>query len=229
LKRKEMRMKRIFVATSAWVLLVGSAPAKAVPDALTALVEGNKRFTTGQVTHPNQSAARRHGVAAAQKPFAIIVGCADSRVPPELVFDQGLGEVFVVRAAGEVVDDVGLGSIEFAVAKLGARLVVVLGHERCGAVEAALKGGAVPGHIGVVVDAIKPAISSASSEPGDTLDNAIRDNVRAVVARLRSSEPVLAPMVRDGSLRVVGAVYDLDTGVAQIVDPVGQPCPCSTF
>jgi len=216
-------MNRIFVATSAWVLLLGSAPAKAVPDALTALVEGNKRFTTGQVTHPNQSAARRHDVAAAQKPFAIIVGCADSRVPPELVFDQGLGEVFVVRAAGEVIDDVGLGSIEFAVAKLGARLIVVLGHERCGAVEAALKGGAVPGHIGVVVDAIKPAISSASSAPGDPLDNAIRDNVRAVVARLRSSEPVLAPMVRDGSLRVVGAVYDLDTGVAQIVDPAGQP------
>lgn len=216
-------MKRIFVATSAWVLLLGSAPAKAVPDALTALVEGNQRFVSGQVTHPNQSAARRHDVATTQKPFAIIVGCADSRVPPELVFDQGLGEVFVVRAAGAVVDDVGLGSIEFAVAKLGARLIVVLGHERCGAVEAALKGGAVAGHIGTVVDAIKPAIGSVSSEPGDALDNAVRDNVRAVVARLRSSDPVLAPMVRDGSLRVVGTVYDLDTGLARIVDPAGQP------
>jgi carbonic anhydrase len=216
-------MKQIFVAISVWTFLLGNAAAEATPNALTALLDGNQRFTMGHTTHPNQSTTRRQEVASAQEPFAIIVGCADSRVPPEVVFDQGLGDVFVVRAAGQVVDDVGLGSIEFAVVKLGARLIVVLGHERCGAVEATLKGAGVPGHIGAVVAAIKPAIARSTSEPGDPLDNAIRDNVRAVVTRLRSSEPVLAPMVREGSLRVVGAVYDLDSGAAQIVDPAGQP------
>ncbi len=216
-------MRQSFVPVVVWGLLSASVAAAVDPDPLKLLLDGNQRFATAQAMHPHQTAARRDEVASGQKPSAVIVGCADSRVPPEVVFDQGLGDVFVVRVAGEVVDDTALGSIEFAVAKLGARLIVVLGHERCGAVEAALKGGPVPGHVGRVVDAIKPAISKAAAEPGDALENAVRDNVRAVVVRLRASEPVLAPLVRDGSLRVVGAVYDLDTGVAQVVEGAGQP------
>jgi len=217
-------MQRLFVTCLAAALSAGTARA-AAPDPVAALLDGNHRFAGAHAVHPHQTAARRAEVAAGQKPYAVIVGCADSRVPPELVFDQGLGDVFVVRSAGHVVDDAALGSIEFAVAKLGARLIVVLGHERCGAVEAALKGGPVPGHVGTVVDAIRPNITQATAEPGDQLDNAVRDNVRATVERLKTSSPILAPMVADGSLRIVGAVYDLDSGAAHLVaaDPGREP------
>lgn len=218
-----MNMKWIGTVIGTSILMAGTAAAEAPNDSWETLLDGNRRFTAGTSAHPNQSDSRRKEVAEGQKPFAVIVGCADSRVPPEVVFDQGLGDVFVVRSAGSVVDDFGLGSIEFAVAKLGARLIVVLGHERCGAVDAARKGGSVPGHLDAVLDAIRPFIAAAPSEPGDPLDNAVRDNVRAVAAKLRSSEPVLAPMVRDGSLRVVGAVYDLDSGIAVLVDPEAKP------
>jgi carbonic anhydrase len=140
-----------------------------------------------------------------------------------VVFDQGLGDVFVVRSAGNVVDDAALGSIEFAVAKLGARLILVLGHERCGAVEAALADAAVPGHVKAIVDAIRPHLAHTADRPGDRLENAVTDNVAATVAALQTAEPVLAPMVRDGSLRVVGAIYDLDTGQVRVLDAAGRP------
>ncbi len=215
-------MTRLMMFITGSALLFGWAAAQAEPASLSQLLEGNRRFAASQPTHPNQGSAHRGDVATGQKPFAIIVGCADSRVPPEVIFDQGLGDLFVVRVAGEVVDDQALGSIEFAVAKLGARLIVVLGHERCGAVDAALTGGTVPGHIGRIVDAIKPAIAQSSAAPGNALDNAVRDQAQAVARQLRISEPVLGPMVRDGTLLVVGAVYDLDTGMVQIVDAAGQ-------
>jgi carbonic anhydrase len=129
--------------------------------ALQELMNGNKRYVAAELAHPNQTAARRAEVAKGQDPFAIIVGCSDSRVPPEIIFDQGLGDLFVTRVAGNIVDDVVLGSIEYAAEHLGVPLIVVLGHKRCGAVEAAAKGGDAPVHIRSLVEAIKPAIKKA--------------------------------------------------------------------
>lgn len=204
------------VAAIAWLAV---APATAQDDALDRVRQGNQRYSTAQPQRPHQSPARREAVAAAQAPFAAVVGCADSRVPPELVLDAGLGDLFVVRTAGNVVDDVGLGSLEFAVAVLKTPLIVVLGHERCGAVQATLDGTAASGHLPAVLDAIRPNIAAAAAGGGDRLAVAVHDNVEAVVRRLRDAEPVLAPRVREGSLRIVGAVYDLDSGAIAIVDP----------
>ena len=185
------------------------------------LMEGNARFVAGKTEHPRQNAARRTETAAGQKPFAIVVGCADSRTSPELLFDQGIGDLFVVRLAGNVVDDAALGSVEFAVAQLGARLIVVLGHEKCGAVSAAVdavKGApAAPGHIGSIVEAIKPAAASVSGEAGDPVENAMKANIRKVAERLQKASPVLAPYVKSGELRVIGARYDLEDGKVQQV------------
>jgi carbonic anhydrase len=208
---------------AAWIVAAtigtfGNAGAMS-PDDL--LRDGNRRFAESRAEHPDQTAARRAEVAAGQRPFAVVVGCSDSRVPPEILFDRGLGDLFVVRSAGQVVGDTELGSVEFAVANLGAPLVVVLGHERCGAVEAAFGGSPVQGRIQAIVDAIRPNLSSAGSEAPASVDDAVRAQVRGVVAQLRSSEPVLAPRVRDGTLQIVGAVYDLDDGRVAVVEPAG--------
>lgn len=176
------------------------------------LMDGNKRYVEAALTHPNQTAARREELARTQKPFAVIVCCSDSRVPPEVVFDQGIGDLFVVRVAGNVVDDVGMGSIEYAAEHLGAPLVVVLGHERCGAVSAAVAGGEFHDHLKEIVAALRPAVEKAMSEQGDVLENAIRANIKMGVAQLQNSEPVLSKRVKEGKLKVVGARYDLDTG-----------------
>jgi carbonic anhydrase len=148
-------------------LLLASCTTISDPGAVTAaaeansplarLEEGNRRAASNHSTHPHASSARRGEVAQSQSPFAVIVSCSDSRVPPELLFDQGYGDLFVIRIAGNVVEDTALGSIEYAVEHLGAKLLVVLGHERCGAVKATVDGGEAPGHIGSIVNAIKPA------------------------------------------------------------------------
>jgi carbonic anhydrase len=180
------------------------------------LIAGNKRFMDMQATHANQNAERRTEVAAGQEPFAIIVGCSDSRVPPEIVFDQGLGDLFVVRLAGNVVDTDALGSIEYAADHLHVPLVVVLGHDKCGAVQAAVDAstseGTVPGNVASIIAAIKPAVIEAQGESGNLLDNAIDANIRRVVNQIRNSEPGLKDEVAAGKLKVVGARYKLDTG-----------------
>ena len=181
-------------------------------EALARLKAGNERFVSGKVVHPNSDAERRTEVAKGQKPFAIIVGCSDSRVGPEVVFDQGLGDLFVVRTAGNVVDDVALGSIEYAVEHLGAPMILVLGHTHCGAVAAAVAGGEAHGHVESVVERIKPAVEETKGKPGDAVDNAVRANVRNVVNQLRNAGPILSGMVKSGKLKVVGGVYDLDAG-----------------
>jgi carbonic anhydrase len=158
--------------------------------------------------------ARRAEVAGGQHPFAIVVGCADSRVPPEAIFSQGIGDLFVIRVAGNVIDDDMLGSIEDAVEDFGVPLVVVLGHERCGAVQAALSTEPVPGHVDAVVRRIRPAMARAWQQPGDLLDNAVRANVAASV---HASAPTVAPLVQKGRVKVVGARYDLDTGAVQFL------------
>lgn len=185
------------------------------------LLDGNARFIAGKSEHPHQDPARRGETAEGQKPFAIVVGCADSRTSPEILFDQGIGDLFVVRLAGNLIDDAALGSIEFAVGKLGARLIVVLGHEKCGAVKAAVDavhgGPAAPGKIGTLVEAIKPAAASVQGKPGDELDNAVRANVHVVAEKLGQASPVLEPFLKSGELKIVGARYDLDDGKVELV------------
>src|SRR2546428_5927950 len=194
-------------------------PSVAPAEAISKLKEGNGRYTSGNVQHPGQTAERRTELANTQHPFATIVSCSDSRVPPEIVFDQGLGDLFVVRVAGNVIDDHALGSIEYAVDHLGVRLIVVLGHQSCGAVKAAKETIAAkskaPGHIQSLVTAIQPAVEATAK--GD-LEATIKANVKDVAQALRSSTPILKPKVDSGELKVVGAYYSLDTGAVAFTD-----------
>lgn len=187
------------------------------PDAaLTKLLEGNQRFVARKRLMPHQDFARLTQVAASQAPFAAILGCADSRVVPEIAFDQGIGDLFVVRVAGNIAITEDIASEEYAVGVLRAPLLVVLGHERCGAVDAALKGGELPGVIESLVFAIQPAIQASEGQPGDRLTNAVKANVRLQVQRLQQSS-VIATAVKQGKLKIVGAYYDLDTGKISLV------------
>lgn len=189
-----------------------------IQGALNRLKEGNRRFASGKTSSPRRGKDQRNLVAMAQLPFAIVVGCADSRVPPEIVFDQGLGDLFVVRVAGNVLDDAAIGSIEYAVEHLGVRLIVVLGHDRCGAVDAACKGGNPGGHVGSLVQAIRPAVEAARRHKGDDLlAAAVKANVQRVVDQLKGSWPVLGPEVREGKVSVAGGIYDLETGVVGFI------------
>ena len=189
----------------------------AINQALQTLIEGNKRFAAMNGTHPNQGKERRDEVKGGQKPFAVIVGCSDSRIPPEILFDQGIGDIFVIRLAGNVVDDTALGSIEYAVDHLGTRLVVVLGHAKCGAVTAATQGGEAHGHIGSIVQLIIPAVEQARAKSGDLVDNSIKENARLVAATIASSKPILSKMVEDGKIAVLPAYYDIDTGMVELL------------
>ena len=186
-------------------------------DPLERLMAGNARYVAGKAIHPDAGLGRRAELAKSQAPFAIILGCSDSRVGPELVFDQGLGDLFVARVAGNVVDPIVLGSIEYAAEHLHSTLIVVLGHERCGAVTAALGGGEAPGNIKALVEAIAPAVAASAEQPGDKLDNAIAENVRMQVANMRAKSAILDHLIADGKLKVVGARYDLDTGQVELV------------
>ena len=189
----------------------------AINQALQTLIEGNKRFAAMNGTHPNQGKERRDEVKGGQKPFAVIVGCSDSRIPPEILFDQGIGDIFVIRLAGNIVDDTALGSIEYAVDHLGTRLVVVLGHAKCGAVTAATQGGEAHGHIGSIVQLIIPAVEQARAKSGDLVDNSIKENARLVAATIASSKPILSKMVEDGKIAVLPAYYDIDTGMVELL------------
>jgi carbonic anhydrase len=180
-------------------------------------MDGNRRYITQKSSHPNQAMERRREILEGQNPFAVIIGCSDSRVPPEIIFDQGLGDLFVVRVAGNILDDVVLGSVEYAVEHLGVKLVVVLGHTKCGAVTAATKGGEPADHTSSLMDAIKPAVEKAKNQPGDLLDNAIKSNVEITVSRLRSSELILSERIKTGKLQVIGAIYDLGSGVVDVL------------
>jgi carbonic anhydrase len=215
-------------------------------EAMSRLKEGNGRYTRGNQQHPHESseeraymatnsyenagmiflgmttaeaAKRRAELTKSQHPFAVVVGCSDSRVPPEIVFDQGLGDLFVVRVAGNVIDDHSLGSAEYAVDHLAVRLIVVLGHQRCGAVKAAKETIAAktkaPAHIQSLVTAIQPAVEATVK---DDLEATVEANVKNVTQALRSSVPILKPKVDSGELKVVGAYYSLDTGSVAFTD-----------
>jgi carbonic anhydrase len=206
-------------ATAATAAAADNSPVLALsaPDAVSRLRAGNARFVAGRSQHPDQTAARRTEVAGGQHPFAQVLACADSRVAPELVFDQGLGDLFVTRSAGQVLDKAVLGTIEFGVAEFGIPLLLVLGHSRCGAVKATMEAlekhsGASGTDVDALVAAIKPAVETVENiHPTDLLAAAVSQNVANVVEQLRSTV-VLAPAVRAGKLQVVGAVYDLTAG-----------------
>ncbi len=183
------------------------------------LIEGNARFVHDIDDQTKRDPSRRGKLASGQAPFAIILSCADSRVPPELVFDQELGDLFVVRVAGNTADDTVLGSIEYAVDHLGTKLILVMGHTSCGAVKAAVdtasagKGSdALPGHLPAVVAPIMPAVAETATASGDRVRAAVMRNVQMTVESLRASGPSIKGGVEHGGLRVVGAVYDLATG-----------------
>ena len=194
-------------------------PSVAPAEAISKLKEGNGRYTSGSLQHPGQTTDRRTELAKTQHPFAAILSCSDSRVPPEIVFDQGLGDLFVVRVAGNVINDEGMGSLEYTVDHLGTRLILVLGHQRCGAVDAAKQTiaakGKAPGHIQSLVTAIKPAVEATAK---DDLETTIKANVKNVVQALRSSTPILKAEVDSGKIQVVGGYYSLDTGAVTFLD-----------
>ncbi|MEI2577538.1 carbonic anhydrase [Scytonema sp. PRP1] len=180
--------------------------------ALARLIEGNKRFVEGKRLNPNQSRLRLQETAVAQYPFVAILGCADSRVPAEIVFDQGLGDLFVVRVAGNVASQTAIGSLEFATAVLGAQLIMVLGHARCGAVVAATKGEPLPGRIGVFVEEIKPAVERVRNKTGDLEENSIIANVQYQAEKLGESSTILRGLIKEGKLKIAGGRYDLASG-----------------
>lgn len=185
--------------------------------ALQRLVDGNNRFALSRAERPRQSGVDRIRVAREPQPFAAVLACADARVPPELIFDQGLGDLFVVRVAGNVVDEVVLGSLEYAVERFGMGLIVVLGHDECAAVESTIQGDRV-GHIGNLVDSILPAVEQARGQPGNLLENAISANIRLGVRQIRTAPPLLARLSDAGTLRVAGARYALYTGFVEMLD-----------
>lgn len=200
------------------------------PDAaLEWLKFGNERHVAGKPVHWHQSVDRRLEVAKGQAPHAIILSCSDSRVPPELVFDQGLGDLFVVRVAGNVVGEKELGSIEYAAEHLHAPLVVVMGHQRCGALQAAVGGGPVPGHIGSLLSSLSAAVSRSKGMPGDSVDNAVHSNVDHQVGEILHSEPLLAHLVAEKKIKVVGAYYNLDTGAVEWHPETPSPVSQSLF
>ncbi|MFI7547119.1 carbonic anhydrase [Actinoplanes sp. NPDC049599] len=211
----------LLAAAAAVLAPAAAAPVGGPAAALARLLAGNHRFLAGHARHPHQSLTDLHELAAGQHPFAITVGCADSRVPPELLFDQGLGDLFDNRVAGAVVDDLMLGSIEFAVEKFGSPLIVVLGHERCGAISATIEaietGGAAPGHIGTIVEALRPIVEPVLDLPGDPVDNAVRANIHAQAAQLTARSELIAEKVAARELRIVGARYDLENGRVTLV------------
>ena len=186
------------------------ASAKLTPaEALQRLLDGNKRFASGKPKGPHRSLARVHELAGSQSPFAAILSCADSRVPVEIVFDQGFGDLFVVRNAGNVATSEEFASLEFGTLVLGAKVLLVLGHSSCGAVKASIAGEPVPGQISALYQHIRPAVNSGGGDLGKT----IADNVRIQAATLSQASPVISDLIKQGKLQLAGGVYDLATGV----------------
>ncbi|MEU6374155.1 carbonic anhydrase [Streptomyces sp. NPDC046909] len=215
--------RRAFLTVTA-VGALAAAPAAAAPattdhphgprTALAELLAGNRRYATGRPRHPHDTVRRRHLLAAAQHPFAVIVGCIDSRVPPELVFDQGLGDLLCIRTAGQVLDEAVLASVQYGVEELHIPLVLVLGHERCGAVAATLEhlrtGAPVPGHLSLLVDEITPSARRTRALPGDWAEHTMTAHTTWVRNAIRSD-----PAFRKA--HVAAARFDLDTGLVSLL------------
>jgi len=179
---------------------------------LAELKTGNKHHVAHRYQHPHETLERQRQLVSGQHPHAEILSCSDSRVPPEIVFDQGLGDLFIVRVAGNVASDTEIGSLEYGAEHLHVPLIVLLGYESCGAVTAAVRGGPPEGHIGSLVDLIKPAVEKTRGMSSDPVSNAVRMNVELVVKQLRTSTPILSELVAHGKIKIVGAVYSIETG-----------------
>ncbi|MFF9788785.1 MULTISPECIES: carbonic anhydrase [Streptomyces] len=231
--RRALLAGGLAVATAA---LAGCSSASAAPPAPSAsptarpttpaaafarLMDGNKRWVSGDLQHPDRDPDRREFVAQKQKPFGSVLSCIDSRVPPELLFDTGLGDLYVMRTGGEAVGPVVTGSVEYGPMTSGTPLIVVLGHQRCGAIEAAYKslrdGKPLPGNLEAIARALRPAYEQAVREGGDDpVDTMARAQVTLTAANLRSNQD-LTPLVKKGCLAVVGAYYSLDTGKVEVL------------
>lgn len=206
-----MKNKFIF-----FCLLVVCAKVHAISpnDALQRLMSGNERYVNDQLLHPNRTTERRASLTATQQPYAVILGCSDSRVAPEIVFDEGIGDLFVVRVAGNIVGPIGLDSIEFGVGVLGASIVMVLGHENCGAVQAVLTNSAQD--FEAIAAKIEPAVRGISKSSKNALEEAIKANVRSVVRQLKNS-PVVSKYIEEKKIDIVGGYYQLKTGKVELL------------
>jgi carbonic anhydrase len=197
-----------------------ATPSVPAEQGLQRLMDGNKRFVAGALRSLNSLIQDSGPMASDQTPFAVIVCCSDSRVPPEIIFDQPPGQLFVVRTAGQVIDEAARSSIVYGTDSLGAALVLVLGHAKCGAVKAAIAeiaGNSVPGYAYRLAEGIGPAVQRVRDQPGDQLDNAIRANIAMGVEQLQTAEPVLAADVRSGQVTIVGGYYDLASGEVSLL------------
>lgn len=190
------------------------------------LTEGNQRFVSGDVHHPNQNAARRSSLTEAQHPIAVIFGCSDSRLAAEIIFDVGLGDVFVVRTAGQVIDDAVMGSLEFSVDVLNVPLIVVLGHDSCGAVSAAVSSsetGTLPGgHVRNLVERIFPSVLAANQSGVQSVNGVVEEHVKQTALRILDNSRVLHDAVSEGRTAVVGVTYHLSEGTADLVSQIGD-------
>lgn len=177
---------------------------------------GNKRYAQGRSIHPDETEQRREKTFVKQEPFAVIIGCSDSRVPPEIIFDQGLGDIFVVRVAGNVAGPLEQDSIEFAATQLKIPLIMVLGHQKCGAITAVMNGLAAENDIENIAPFIEPAIAKARTLPGDFLTNCIVENVKLVVAHLKNN-PLLDHLIQSQHLQIIGSYYELEHGTVILI------------
>jgi carbonic anhydrase len=210
---------RLLLITTATVISAQRADTPLPADrALTRLMEGNRRYVGDKEQHPNESVARRKELEASQHPIAVILSCSDSRVPPELIFDQGLGDLFVIRVAGNIAGNDEIGSIEYAAEHLHTKLIMVLGHEKCGAITAAVEGASEAGHLKFLTSAIQPSVEESRALPGDKIHNCVLANARRVAREIRNSEPVLKKLIQEGGVKVVAADYALDSGLVTVLD-----------
>jgi carbonic anhydrase len=187
---------------------------KSPDEALERLVSGNKRYADDKTVCPDRHQERRMALISKQKPFAVIVGCSDSRVSPEILFDQGVGDLFVVRVAGNVVGPLEMDSIDYSVAVLKSSVVLVLGHQSCGAVTAVVNGQTAD--IQEVAKLIEPAVASVRGKPGDPVENAIKANVKRTVEQLKTSK-IFAPLIQEQKLKIVGGYYHLENGIVELI------------
>ena len=218
----------IFLLSGASTALAKTTSTVSADAALKMLQDGNTRFVSGPVKRLNQGAAQRKLTAEkGQQPFAVVLSCADSRVPVEVLFDRGIGDIFVVRVAGNIASKTDIGSMEYAVDHLGSPLLVVLGHTKCGAVTATIQGGKVPPNIKAIVDCIEPAVGTARTTCPDKsgehlLQEAITANVWQAMADIYKNSPMLREKAKDGKIKLVGAVYDLNSGKINWMGPHPQ-------
>jgi|SRR5687768_9900717 len=220
LKASGLTAVSLALASCAPAQVSTEGPVANADEALQRLMEGNERYVANKSTDLNESQSRRVELANGQNPFATIFSCVDSRVPPELVFDRGLGDLFVIRTAGHVIDHAVLGSLEFGVAELKIPLLMVLGHEKCGAVKATVEAvehnATAEAEINWLVDGIRPAVEEVKGQSGDLLDNAVKANVSLTVERLKGSA-ILSEALEKNELRIIGGRYDLDSGMVEII------------